>query len=100
MTTKTTLRLPEAVARQLRERSAKENRSLNDTAVRALLVGLGDDLGEDDWWRVYGDMVAIPPKRGGFDIEAHNRAIRGLGIPIDQVRLLMDEFERDREDRI
>ena len=78
MATKLTLRLPERVAARLREQSRAEGRSINETAVRALLRGLEDeapnarmgdtdtgmgDKASDAGWRVLGDLVEVPPTR-------------------------------------
>ncbi|MGI8610458.1 MAG: hypothetical protein ACR2MY_14750 [Candidatus Dormibacteria bacterium] len=100
MAVKTTLRLPDALSKRLHELSIAEKRSFNDTAVRALQAGIGEPV-QDEWWRVYGDLVAIPPKPGKFDIEEWKRDRQAVGIRFsrEHVRAFMEEFERDRDDR-
>ena len=100
MAVKTTLRLPDTVARRLRELSAVEHRSFNDIAVRVLQAGLGDAVQEDQWWRDLGDLVSTPPV-GRFDAEEwqRRRQERGVHFTRDQVRTFMEAFELEREDR-
>ncbi|MGI8610459.1 MAG: hypothetical protein ACR2MY_14755 [Candidatus Dormibacteria bacterium] len=100
MAVKTTIRLPEALARRLRERSAEERRSFNDTAVRVLQAGLGETVAEDEWWRDLGDIVARPPL-ARFDREAmlQRRAESQIDISLEDARGLARALEDVREDR-
>jgi hypothetical protein len=100
MTTKTTLRLPDEVARELKALSASEGRSLNDTAVRALQRGLGTEP-DDDWWRIFGDLVAVPPTRGRFDVARmrERRNAAGITLTLEDARGLLKALDETREDR-
>ncbi|MGH2366812.1 MAG: hypothetical protein ACRDI2_01315, partial [Chloroflexota bacterium] len=69
-----TLRLPEHLAARLRAQSETEGRSINETAVRVLLRGLGE-AEPDEWWRELGDLVEQPPTKR-FDPEAFARSRR------------------------
>lgn len=77
MMVKTTLRLPGPLMDILRERSRREGRSVNDTAVRALAAGLGNDQ-IDEGWRTLGALVEAPPT-ARFDPSALRRQRRRLG---------------------
>ena len=97
--TKLTVRLPERVATQLRERSEADGLSLNETLVRALERGLGraspDEADEDEWWRGLGDFIQRPP------LKKHDPA------RLDQLRegldpgkgSIMDDLDWTRSDR-
>lgn len=100
MNVKTTLRLPDQVARDLRALSASEGRSLNDTAVRVLQRGLGDTP-DDQWWRVFGDMVAVPPTSGRFDLTEMRRRREAAGIRFtrEDAAGMMRDLDELREDR-
>ena len=72
MVTKVTLRLPDRVVKQLRQRSNANGHSLNEVAIRALERGLQQPDDDDEWWRALGDLVERPPI-GKFDPEAMRR---------------------------
>lgn len=73
MSARVTLRLPEPLIERLRERSAAEGRSLNDTAVQALRAGLEGPAEADG--RALGPLVEVPP-RHRFDLSQLHR-VRG-----------------------
>ena len=94
MVTKLTLRLPEPVALRLREQSRAAGLSINETAVRALLRGLGDEAPDADW-RMLGDLVEVPPTRR-YDPEEIDR-LRGTLSP--GARGIVEELDWVRGDR-
>lgn len=102
MALKTTLRLPDRVAKRLKERAARDGRSVNETAVLALERGLDSDAGDsDEWWRALGDLAARPPKKGSFDLEAMRRRRKRLGIAFTRedaigAQQALDEIRGDR----
>jgi hypothetical protein len=78
MVAKMTIRLPERVAAQLRERSNANGLSLNETTVRAIERGLGQgDAPDEEWWRGLGDLVERPPLKK-YDPDEFDRLRRGL----------------------
>jgi hypothetical protein len=60
MVGKATLRLPAPLLDRLREKSRLEGRSLNETAVRAIELGLGGDS-PDEGWLALGSVLETPP---------------------------------------
>ena len=60
MMVRVTLPIPERVLLRLRERSQVEGRSMNETAVEALLQGLGEEPPAPDW-RILGGLAEVPP---------------------------------------
>jgi hypothetical protein len=60
MIAKATLRIPRPLLTELRERSRREGRSLNETAVRAIERGLGG-IAADEGWLALGSIVETPP---------------------------------------
>jgi hypothetical protein len=99
MVTKMTLRLPDHVAKQLREASKHNGRSINDTAVRALARALGEhgnDDGEgDEWWQTVGDLLEEPPRRK-FDPAEFERTRPRLSV--EDVQGYMDALDWTRGD--
>ena len=81
-----TLRLPEPVLARLRERSRHEGRSLNETAVHALRLGLGDSESTEDW-RALGSLVAVPPRHSYDPVRL--RQLRA-GIVVDASGLMQE----------
>jgi hypothetical protein len=55
MSATVTLRVSDAVMERLRRQSQAEGRSLNETAVRALVAGL--DEPKESWWPDLGAMI-------------------------------------------
>lgn len=93
MTTKLTLRLPQALAEQLRAASQAEGRSLNETAVRLLMRALGE-AEPDEWWRELGDLVEVPPRRR-YDPEAMRR-FHATPVGLETARGIMEELDWSR----
>jgi hypothetical protein len=71
MVTKVTLRLPDHLAKELRERGKLQGHSLNTVAITALARGLeqAPEDEPDDWWHTLGDLLERPPL-AKFDPEA------------------------------
>ena len=100
MATKMTLRLPDQVAKDLKALSASEGRSFNETAVRALQRGLGNTP-DEEWWRAFGDLVAVPPTRKGFDLAAmrDRRKAAGIRFTTADAEGMMQALDELRENR-
>jgi hypothetical protein len=96
MALKMTVRLPDALAAQLREKSRRSGRSLNEMVVGALARGLETDDDQTEWWRTLGDLIQQPPTRR-YDPEEFAR-MRPKLKPGD-AQGLMDELDWVRGDR-
>jgi hypothetical protein len=77
MSATVTLRVSDAVMERLRRQSQAEGRSLNETAVRALVAGL--DEPKESWWPDLGALVAAPPTRR-YDPERLRQLQEGLHV--------------------
>jgi hypothetical protein len=94
MLAKTTLRLPQPLMDELRERSRLEGRSLNETAVHAIERGLGR-LAADEGWLALGAVLEEMPARQ-YDAAALRRRWSRLG---PRSRGLQDDLDWVRGDR-
>lgn len=56
---------------------------------------------EENWWRIFGDLVAVPPKRGSFDLARmrERRKTAGIKLTREQARGMMKSLDELREDR-
>lgn len=91
MFAKATLRLPVPLLERLRERSRQEGRSLNETAIHALELGLGGPAAEESW-RALGRVLEVAPTHR-YDADSLRRrwarlgpAARGLPADLDWIR--------------
>jgi hypothetical protein len=87
MSATVTLQVPEALMERLRRQSQTEGRSINETAVRALVAGLEESV-QDAWWTRLGPLVAAPPTRR-YDPDRLRQLQKGLHLdPEDLLREL------------
>jgi hypothetical protein len=76
---------------RLRERSRQEGRSLNETAVHAIELGLGAGV-PDEGWRAFGSLIEEMPSQRYDPHEFRERwarlgpGARGLGEDLDWAR--------------
>jgi hypothetical protein len=92
---KTTLRLPDPLLVELRERSRQEGRSLNATAVDALWRGLGVEPADRELNAILGSFIA---ERATTTYEPR-RVEERLAQLSDNARHLGEALEWTREDR-
>jgi hypothetical protein len=97
MVLKMTVRLPDALAAQLREKSRRSGHSLNATAIGALARGLETDDGQREWWRALGDLVEEPPTER-FDAAEFDRM--RVQLEVGEAQGLMDELDWVRGGRL
>jgi len=99
MVTKMTLRLPDYLAKRLREDSEECGRSLNDAAIYAIARGLEapKSVDEDDrWWLTLGDLLERPPTEK-FDLEALRRFHATLPPTDTSIDDTLDWIRQDRD---
>ena len=70
------LQVPDDLMERLHRQSQAHGRSINETAVRALLAGL-EEPAQGAWWIGLGPLVVVPPTRP-FDPERFRRLQAGL----------------------
>ena len=87
MSATVTLLVPDILMERLRRQSQAEGRSINETAIRALVAGLAVPV-ENGWWTGLGSLVDAPPTRH-YDPERLRRLQEGLHVdPEDLLREL------------
>lgn len=78
MSVTVTLQVPNALMERLRRQSQAEGRSINETAVRALVAGL-EESPQERWGSNLGALVAAPPTRR-YDPERLRQHQAGLNV--------------------
>ena len=73
-----TLHVPDALTERLRQQSQAEGRSINETAVRALVACL-EESPQERWWTDLIALVAAPPTRR-YDPERLRQLQAGLNV--------------------
>lgn len=93
--TKTTLRIPDYLFDELRERSRQQRTSLNATAIDALRRGLGKGTSNPAMSDLLGPLI-VQPATMTFDPDELERRLSGL---TEEQRDLSTALDWTREDR-
>jgi hypothetical protein len=87
MSTRVTLTMPDQDFQRLRDQSEAEGRSIDETALRAIRVGLGESS-SPPWWNDLGALLAKTPTRR-FEQERFPNVEDGAG-PDEDILLDLD----------